>query len=491
MTEQLMRFPEGFIWGSATAAFQVEGAAHIDGRTDSIWDAFCRLPGAVLGGDDGEVACDQYHRYRDDVALMAELGLRAYRFSTSWARVRPDGATGAGGVNRAGLDYYARLVDALLERDIEPWLTLYHWDLPQALEEAGGWTSRDTALRFVEYAMTVHDALGDRVNVWTTLNEPWCAAFLGYTAGVQAPGRQSRVDGLRAAHHLLLAHGLATEAIREAAPRATLGLALNVGPHTPADPDDPADVDATRRADAQQHRLFLDPLFRGVYPSDLLADLEQEGLGGVLDDVVHDGDLDTIQAPIDILGINYYVDAVVSARPDPWPPTPVPTGDRPTSPPWLTPRHIHPHSRGLLRTGIGWEVQPEGLTRILRRLHEEYTGPAGTRLAVTENGSAWPDCVDPDGAIDDADRCAYLVRHLGAVHEALRLGADVIGYFAWSFLDNFEWSFGYSQRFGIVHVDYPTQRRTVKASGRLYSQLARTGNLSELLPRPSSRESVE
>lgn len=469
------RFPAGFLWGAATAAYQVEGAAHEDGRTDSIWDAFARVPGAVLGGDDGEVACDQYHRYREDVALMADLGLGAYRFSTSWARVRPDGVTGPGGVNRRGLDYYSRLVDALLEHDIDPWVTLYHWDLPQALEEHGGWAERDTAERFVEYALTVHDALRDRVRVWTTLNEPWCSAFLGYTAGEQAPGRQSPADGLRAAHHLLLAHGLATRELRAADPRATLGVTLNFAPQTPVDPADPADVDATRRIDAQKHRVFLDPLFRAEYPADLLEDLVAGGLGDVLPGVVRDGDLAAIGTPVDLLGLNYYAGEAVSARPDPHPLVPLPTGGRPTSSPLPLPDGIHLHSRGLPRTGIGWEVQPDGLTALLLRLHREYTGPAGVRLVVTENGSAWPDEVGADGRVADRSRQDYLVRHLRAVADALDAGADVLGYFAWSLLDNFEWACGYSQRFGLVHVDYATQARTVKDSGRLYARVATTG----------------
>lgn len=473
------RFPADFVWGAATAAYQVEGAAHVDGRTDSIWDRFCRVPGAVLGGDDGETACDQYHRYPEDVALLAGLGLGAYRFSTSWARVRPDGATGPGGVNARGLDYYSRLVDALLEQGVDPWVTLYHWDLPQALEERGGWASRDTADLFVEYALTVHDALRDRVRVWTTLNEPWCSAFLGYTAGEQAPGRQSPADGLRAAHHLLLAHGLTTRELRAADPTATLAITLNAAPGTPVDPTDPADIDATRRLDAQKHRIFLDPLFRGAYPADLLSDLADAGLGHVLDEVVHDGDLAAIATPVDVLGLNYYSGEAVSARPDPHPPVPLPTGGRPASSPLPAPDGIHLHSRSLPRTGIGWEVQPDGLTALLVRMHREYTGPAGVRLAITENGSAWPDVVEPDGRVADTARCDYLARHLGAVLDAIDAGADVLGYFAWSLLDNFEWACGYSQRFGIVHVDYDTQVRTVKDSGHLLARVARTGALPD------------
>jgi len=306
-----LEFPPGFLWGAATAAYQVEGAAHEDGRRDSIWDTFAKVPGAILDGQGGEVACDQYHRYPADVALMAGLKVASYRFSTSWARVRPDG----GAVNRAGLDYYSRLVDALLGRGIKPWLTLYHWDLPQALEDKGGWTNRDTAYLFAEYAVTMHEALGDRVDVWTTMNEPWCSAFLGYTAGVHAPGRQSAADGLAAAHHLMLGHGLAVQELRSRAPELNLGITLNMDLPDPLDPTDPGDVDAARRIDGQFNRIFLDPILRGRYPEDVLADVEAFGL---LDHVKH-GDLAVISSRIDTLGVNYYHGQAVSSRPAPEP----------------------------------------------------------------------------------------------------------------------------------------------------------------------------
>ncbi|MGL5910495.1 MAG: GH1 family beta-glucosidase, partial [Phycicoccus sp.] len=441
--------PAGFVLGAATAAYQIEGAAFEDGRTASIWDTFARLPGAVLGADTGDVACDHYHRYREDVALMARLGLDSYRFSTSWARVCPDG----GPVNTRGLDFYERLVDELLAHGITPWLTLYHWDLPQALEDGGGWTSRRTSERFVDYALAVHDRLGDRVATWTTLNEPFCSAFLGYTGGIHAPGRTDPGAGLAAAHHLLLAHGLTVGALRERDPRLRLGITLNHTVPDPVDPRDPADVDAARRVDAQTNRLFLDPIFRGAYPPDLLEDVA--GLG--LDAVVQPSDLQIICTPVDILGVNYYHGEAVGARATTQPVETEAATGRPTRSPLPAPDGIHHHHRGLATTGMGWEIQPEGLTRLLVRLHEEYAGPAGTELYVTENGAAFPDEVAEDGAVHDAGRAAYLRDHLAAVLDAVDRGVPVKGYFAWSLMDNFEWSWGYSQRFGIVRVDYRTQ----------------------------------
>src|SRR5690625_3581864 len=299
-------FPPGFLWGSATASYQIEGATNQDGRTDSIWDAFARVSGAVLNGDDGSVAADHYHRYRDDVALMRDLNLDAYRFSVAWPRVRP----GGGAVNEVGLDFYSRLVDELLEADIKPWLTLYHWDLPQAIEEQGGWTSRDTAYRFVDYALSVHEALSDRVRIWTTLNEPWCSAFLGYASGVHAPGRQEPANSLRAAHHLLLAHGLATQEIRKRDGQATLGITLNFTYAEPQNPEDDKDIDAARRINGLQNRLFLDPVLKGQYPVDILEDTRDLGW----QDVIQTDDLQIISSPIDALGINYYNGAQVSGH---------------------------------------------------------------------------------------------------------------------------------------------------------------------------------
>ncbi|WP_221584981.1 GH1 family beta-glucosidase [Microbacterium sp. G2-8] len=456
--------PDDFLFGAATAAYQIEGAAFEEGRTASIWDAFARVPGAVIAGDNGDVACDHYHRYADDVALMKDLGIQSYRFSTSWSRVRPDG----GDVNAAGVDFYSRLVDELLDAEILPWLTLYHWDMPQALEERGGWTSRDTVDRFVEYALTMHDALGDRVDIWTTLNEPWCSSFLSYTAGAHAPGRQSVHDGLLASHHLLLAHGRTISELRARDPELDLGITLNLTVAEPADPSDAADRDAARRIDGQFNRWFLDPILRGSFPQDIVEDIRRVDAPAVDAFVaaVRPGDLDTISQPLDFLGVNYYHGEFVGGRPA----ETAPAGDqaatgRAVGSPFPSHEGIHWHERGLERTGMGWEVQPEGLTRLLTRVADEYSA---VPLFVTENGAAYDDEV-VDGSIDDAERAAYVRAHVAAVADAIDQGVDVRGYFYWSLLDNFEWAWGYDKRFGIVHVDYETQTRTVKRSGAEYA----------------------
>jgi beta-glucosidase len=474
MTTAIPRaFPQGFLFGAATAAFQIEGAAHEDGRRDSIWDAFSRVPGAVINADNGDVACDHYHRYRDDVALMKELGLQTYRFSTSWSRVRPDG----GAVNPRGLDFYRRLVDELLDAGILPWLTLYHWDLPQALQEKGGWANRDTADLFTEYALTMHDALGDRVNVWTTLNEPWCASFLSYTAGLHAPGHYSVEEGVLAAHHLLLGHGQVVRELRARDESLNLGITLNLTVAEPVDENDPADADAARRIDGQFNRWFLDPIFRGQYPADTVEDIRNVDAAAIAawETAVRPGDLQTIATPIDTLGVNYYHGEYVSGHAPVVPPI---GGDAPTDRPGRSPypshEGIHWHERGLPRTPMQWEVQPEGLTTLLERVWDEYAEPAGTVLYVTENGAAYDDeLVDEGGEnrVHDADRVEFLRDHLGAVLDAAEAGVDVRGYFYWSLLDNFEWAWGYEKRFGIVHVDYDTQERTPKDSALEYRRI--------------------
>ncbi len=457
-------FPATFLFGAATAAYQIEGAAHEDGRTDSIWDAFTRVPGAVVGMDNGDVACDHYHRYPQDVQLMADLGLQTYRFSTSWARVCPDG----GAPNQAGLDFYSRLVDELLDHNILPWLTLYHWDLPQALEEKGGWPERDTAYRFLDYATAVHDRLGDRVSSWTTLNEPWCASFLSYIGGEHAPGRQDPTAGLAAAHHLLLGHGLVIQELRRRDPELSLGITLNLTVADPVDPTDAGDRDAARRIDGQFNRFFLDPIFRGEYPADVLEDVA--GLG--FERVVQPGDLEIISSPIDMLGVNYYHGELVGAHP--------PVGQtmstaapsvRPKRSPFPAAEGVHWHLRDLPLTAMQWEVQPEGLTRLLVRIQEEYAGPADVQLAVTENGAAYNDVVAPDGAVHDAERVEFLEAHLAAILDAIDQGVPVRGYFYWSLMDNFEWAWGYDKRFGIVRVDYDTQERTPKDSAIAYTRI--------------------
>ncbi|KGM13032.1 beta-glucosidase [Cellulomonas bogoriensis 69B4 = DSM 16987] len=460
-------FPPGFVWGAATAAYQIEGGVDEGGRTPSIWDTFCRVPGAVAAGDTGDVACDHYHRWQQDVDLMASLGLGAYRFSTAWSRICPE----PGVVNRQGLDFYSRLVDALLERGITPWLTLYHWDLPQALEDRGGWASRDVVDHFVEYATVVHDALGDRVTRWTTLNEPWCSAFLGYAGGQHAPGRQEPQAAVSAAHHLLLAHGHATRALRAAGTGAEVGLTVNLSVYDPADPGSDADQALVDRHDALLNRVFLDPVIHGRYPQTALDAWAAVGVAPP----VRDGDMDVIATPLDMIGVNYYTSSLVSAETSPEPPTPPP--GRTTAQPMVGVGQVRTVPRDVPRTAMGWEVQPDDFARLLRRVHADWTGPAGVPLYVTENGAAFDDAVGADGSVDDPERVAYLRGHLRAVHQAVTGGVDLHGYFVWSLLDNFEWAYGYAKRFGIVHVDFDTQRRTPKTSARVYSRVASTSIL--------------
>jgi beta-glucosidase len=440
----LLRFPPDFLWGAATASFQIEGSTTVDGRGPSIWDTFAATPGRVAGGDTGDPACDHYHRYASDVALMADLGLGAYRFSLAWPRIQP---TGAGAVEPRGLAFYDRLVDELLGRGIQPVATLYHWDLPQALEDHGGWRNRETAFRFADYAAVAHEALADRVQLWTTLNEPWCSAFLGYANGVHAPGVVDPRAALEAAHHLMLGHGLALQAMRAQAPADhRFSIVLNFCSLW-AD-DDEASQAAAHKVDGLQNRLFLDPLAGKGYPVDVVEDTAWLG---DWQRVVREGDLDVIATPIDWMGVNYYSPTRVAASADPLFVTPGPYAG-------LRGVDLLPPQGEL--TGFGWEVDDRAFTELLVRLSRDVAVP----LVITENGSAFPDVVE-DGRVVDEARTRYLVDHLRAVHRAIAEGADVRGYFAWSLLDNFEWAEGYSQRFGIVHVDYATQVRTVKQSG--------------------------
>ncbi|MEV0429996.1 GH1 family beta-glucosidase [Micromonospora sp. NPDC050495] len=446
-----LRFPENFVWGAATAAYQIEGAAGADGRAPSIWDTFSRTPGKVFAGHTGDVACDHYHRYAEDVALMAELGLRAYRFSVAWPRVRP---AGTGPDNPPGLDFYDRLTDALLGRGIDPIVTLYHWDLPQALADRGGWTVRETAEHFAEYALAVHGRLGDRVRTWTTLNEPWCSAYLGYGNGVHAPGGQDAGAAFRAVHHLLLGHGLAARALR-AAGAQVVGITLNLADVHPADPDSPADATAVRLVDGLHNRIFLGPLTGAGYPEDVLAHLSRL----VEPDFLRDGDEKLIAAPLDLLGLNYYSPTYVAGR----------AGGAGSS--------AYPGSAGIVEflppvgpvTEMGWLIEPAGLTRLLERVAADHPG---LPVMIMENGAAFPDeRTDELGRVADDDRIRYLDGHLRAAHDALARGVDLRGYLVWSLLDNFEWAEGYRKRFGIVHVDYPTQRRTPKRSARWYQEV--------------------
>jgi beta-glucosidase len=446
-----LSFPSGFTFGAATAAYQIEGAVHADGRGPSIWDTFSHTPGKTFRGDTGDVAVDHYRRYPEDVALMKELGLSAYRFSVAWPRVLPQGA---GRVEQRGLDFYRRLVDELLDAGIEPWLTLYHWDLPQALQDEGGWANRDTAARFADYAGIVHDALGDRVPHWSTLNEPMCSALLGYMAGEHAPGERNAAHAARAVHHLLLGHGLATQVMRDRG-ADHLGITLNFTPMSPAG-EQPADVDAARRLDGQQNRMFLEPIVRGEYPADVVDDLAAAGAPLP----VQDGDLEVISTPLDWLGVNYYFTSTVRGGV-------APTGE---PSPFIGAEDIDDLDPEGPTTTMGWGISPEGFTELLLRLRDEAPG---LPLFVTENGSAWPDEVSPDGRVRDPERTDYLLRHLEAMSLAMAKGADVRGYFAWSLIDNFEWARGYEQRFGLVHVDYATQRRTLKDSAFAYRDVLR------------------
>ncbi len=434
-------FPADFVWGAATASYQIEGAAHEDGRGESIWDRFCRTPGRVRNGDTGDIACDHYHRYREDVALMRGLGLRGYRFSIAWPRILP---TGRGPVNSKGLDFYDALVDTLLENGVQPYATLYHWDLPQSLEDAGGWVNRDTVDAFAEYTETVVRRLGDRVPYWTTHNEPWVASWLGYGVGIHAPGRAEEAAALAAGHHLLLSHGRALEVIRRDAPNARAGITLNLAPIHPATDSD-EDAAAALIVDARGNRWFLDPIFRGEYPAEVFDSCARQV------SLIQPDDMAVIAAPIDFLGVNYYNRHVVRANPE--------SG---------LPVHVRPENRSF--TAMDWEVYPDALRELLVRLHCEYKPE---EIFVTENGAAYTDVRIHDGSILDPERARYLEEHLHACSRAIREGVPLRGYFLWSLLDNFEWHDGYQMRFGLVYVDYPTLERIPKSSFDWYRRFIR------------------
>ena len=436
-------FPEDWVWGAATAAYQVEGAVREDGRGLSIWDTFSRTVGKTANGDTGDVACDHFHRYPEDVALMRELGLGAYRFSVAWPRIFPNGA---GRPNPAGIDFYRRLIDELHHADIVPYVTLYHWDLPEALQARGGWTNRDTALRFGEYAYTVASALGSGVHHWFTINEPWVATFLGHWLGIHAPGTRDFREALLAAHHLLLAHGQGLSALRsemQAGDRA--GIVLNLSPCDPAG-DSNADIEAAHRVDGFLNRWFLDALFKGRYPEDMVR------LYGDAMPAIDQADMAIISQPTDLLGMNYYTRAVVAHD----------AAMRP-----LRARQVVPP--GAPVTATGWEVYPSGLYQILKRVSDDYRP---SRILITENGAAYDDAV-VDGRVDDPRREAYLHEHLLEAHRASEDGVPLAGYFVWSLLDNFEWAEGYGKRFGLIYVDFSTQERIVKRSGRWYAEVCR------------------
>jgi beta-glucosidase len=437
-------FPDGFVWGTATASYQVEGAVSEDGRGPSIWDTFAHTPGKIADGETGDVADDHYHRYAEDIRLLASLGLKAYRFSIAWPRVIP---TGGGATNPAGIDFYRRVAETCLENGVTPYATLYHWDLPQPLEDAGGWLVRDTAERFRDYAAITHAALADVIKHWMTLNEPWCSAFLGYGNGEHAPGRTEGADSLKAVHHLLLGHGLTLQAIRS--PENSVGIALNPAPvHAASSREE--DRDAARRADGLRNRLFLEPLLLGKYPADVLNDT---GMADWFSQ--YDADLPVISGPMDFLGVNYYCPQTVAAPSDGPISDPRKASTQPGS------ENIVAVDTGLEVTQMGWPIQPGGLRDVLKSINDLAPD---LPLYVTENGAAYPDEL-VDGRIADPERQRYLEQHLEICREVVDEGLPLKGYFVWTLMDNFEWAWGFSRRFGIVHVDYVTQTRTIKNSG--------------------------
>lgn len=438
-------FPDGFRFGVATSAYQVEGATDVDGRGESIWDRFTATPAHIANGDTAEIACDHYRRWRSDVDLLGELGVNAYRFSLSWPRLVP---AGDGAVERRGIEHYDRLIDALLERGITPLPTLYHWDLPQALQERGGWRARETADRFADYAAVCAAAYGDRVPEWVTVNEPWIVGLLGHRLGLHAPGEQSLRASVEAMHHLLLGHGRASQALRSTNPGVRTGVAFSLLPNYPAS-DDPADAAAARASDGYVNRWFLDPVLTGTYPDDMRQTYER--LLGDLD-MVREGDLAVIASGGEFIGVNFYTDRVMRADRDaePFPFRVVDDG---------AVSHTEAHTR----------IVPHALTDLLVRLRHDY---GDIPVLITENGCVYGDAPGPDGRVHDARRSDYLHQHLAAVLDAVAQGCPVRGYYHWSFMDNFEWALGYQQRFGLVHVDYATQQRTIKDSGRYYARIA-------------------
>jgi beta-glucosidase len=437
------QFPKKFVWGAATSSYQIEGSTQIDGRGQSIWDTFAATPGKTRNGENGDPGCDHYNRWESDLDLMKDIGLEAYRFSVAWPRVIPNGR---GQVNEKGLAFYERLVDGMLERGITPWLTLYHWDLPQALEDKGGWPNRDTVHAFEEYAQVLSHRLGDRVKHWITHNEPWCTAVLGYGLGIFAPGLKDKKLELQTAHHLLLSHGLSVPIIRENSKDAQVGMAPNLWPIYPAS-DSSEDELAALRMDGFANRWYLDPIYGRGYPQDML-----EAYAQVLPKML-DGDLEKMAAPTDFLGVNYYI------------------------------RHVVKHSTNesglevvqtdLERTDMGWEIYPDGLRDLMLRLKNDYPVKS---LIITENGSSYDDAL-VEGQVNDEGRRKYLEHHLESAHAAIQEGAPLDGYFAWSLMDNYEWAEGYAKRFGMVHVDFETQERTLKKSGLYYRNFLRAGEL--------------
>ena len=432
-----------FIWGVATSSYQIEGAANEDGRGQSIWDTFCKVPGKVANFDNGDIACDHYHRFKEDLDLMKWMGVKAYRFSVAWPRVIPDGV---GRVNEMGLDFYDRLIDSSLEREIAPWLTMYHWDLPEALQLRGGWNNREVVEWFGEYGEVLTSRFGDRVKNWMTLNEPFCSAWLGHLYGDMAPGIKDLQTALNVSHNLLMSHGLACQVIRSNVSEANVGIVINVTPAVPAT-DSQVDSNAAQLADGFDNRWFLDPVFGRTYPADVI-----DALGASPE--IHSGDMKLIAQDLDFLGVNFYFRQTVAA-------------DQNSKP--LPIRSVN--RENVKKTAMNWEVHPQAFEEILLRISKEYSPKA---IYITENGSAWNDEVI-NGEIIDDERIDYLVRHLDAMRSARSQGVPILGYFAWSFLDNFEWAYGYEKRFGLIYVDYKTQTRTPKKSALFYRQLLLNG----------------
>jgi len=449
MSQTKNKFPSGFVWGAATAAYQIEGAWNADGKGESIWDRFSHTPGKIDNGDTGDVACDHYHQWQDDIQLMKEVGLKAYRFSISWSRLFPEGG---GNPNQAGIEFYSQLVDELLKNGIEPYVTLYHWDLPQALQDQGGWPARSTAEAFVEYTDLVSRKLGDRVKHWMTFNEPFVSAWVGYLEGRHAPGHTSVDEMLAAAHHLLLAHGWAVPVIRTNVPGSEIGIVVNLSGKGPAS-NSFADRAAAWCEDGILNRWYLDPLAGRGYPLDIV-----QHYGRPMDFIQAD-DLETIAVPIDYLGVNFYTRGVVRSEA-------IPEAENEARTVFLNPNP----------TEMGWEVYPEGLYEILGRVHFDYNFP---KIYITENGAAYADMIDEKGKVEDPLRIAYIRDHLISVSKAIAVGVPVKGYFAWSLMDNFEWSYGYSKRFGLIYIDFETQRRILKSSAQWYRKVIRSNEVIE------------
>jgi beta-glucosidase len=458
-------FPSDFLWGTATASYQIEGAAHVDGRGVSIWDTFSRTEGKVKNGDTGDVACDHYNRFPEDIALMQELGVKAYRFSIAWPRLFPHGD---GVREERGFDFYNRLINALIAAGIEPMVTLYHWDLPQTLEDKGGWANRETAFAFADYAAACAEAFGDRIKNWITINEPWCVSWLGYSIGVHAPGKKDYRAAVAAAHHTALGHALATRSIKKVQPSAKVGITVNMTNYVNENPEDPSLAEVVDLLDGNLNRWWIGAIQTGEYPATLI-----KAYGDLVDGTILPGDMDLLKCENEFLGVNYYSDSFVrSARPE----------DKPFRENAYLPLDVRANTSiperftGKL-TDIGWPVTPHGLKNLVLRIHSDW--PEITAINITENGCAINDEPDANGVVNDQRRVDYLRAHLAELSDAIAQGAPVKAYFAWSLLDNYEWAEGYSQRFGIIHVDYQTQKRTIKASGYEYKKIAANNSVSD------------